>query len=254
MNLDPIVPEARAIVEKAASVYIHHTQQDFVGVIVHGSALKGGFIPGCSDVDLQLYVTQGASSDGHLPFELTVSIHRDLAHIDPAPFRYIQCYAFSTEMRKGWVGPVPGAYHVVAGRLPIPEATAEQLREKARTSLAAIEAVPSYLHDGLLDHGEGRLGRRVRLICTQVWPALFELLVVQGADPIATWSLTKQQAMDATRADTAPGAAIREFYAALLRYYPAEDSVDAALDVLVRGVAFLRAARAAAIELDGPGG
>ncbi len=32
MNLDPLVPEARPIVEKAASVYIRHTQQDFVGL------------------------------------------------------------------------------------------------------------------------------------------------------------------------------------------------------------------------------
>ena len=246
MNLEPLVPEARPIVEKAASVYIHHTRHDFVGLIVHGSALKGGFIPGCSDIDLQLYVTPAAFAEGHLPFALTVAIHRDLAHIDPAPFRYIQCYAFSTERREGWVGPVPGAYHVVSGRLPVPEATAAELADRARASLAALEDVPSYLADGLLDHGEHRLERRVRLICTDVWPALFQLLIVRGADPIATWSLTKQQAIGEMPADTPPGVAIRAFYDALLRYYPAEDSVDAALDVLVRGVAFLRAAKAEA--------
>lgn len=246
MNLDPLVPEARPVVEKAASVYIHHTRHDFVGLIVHGSALKGGFIPGCSDIDLQLYVTPAAFVDGHLPFELTVAIHRDLAHIDPAPFRYIQCYAFSTAMAPGWVGPVPGAHHVIAGRLPVPEATAEELRASAHRSLAELNDVPTYLFDGLLDHGEHRLERRVRLICTDVWPALFQLIIVRGADPIATWSLTKLQAIDAMPADTPPGAAVRAFYDALHTYYPAEDSVDAALDVLVRGVAFLRVAKAAA--------
>ncbi len=246
MNLDPLVPEARPVVEKAASVYIHHTRHDFVGLIVHGSALKGGFIPGCSDIDLQLYVMPDAFVGGHLPFELTVAIHRDLAHIDPAPFRYIQCYAFSTAMPPGWVGPVPGAYHVVAGRLPVPEATAEELHANARRSLAALETVPVYLRDNLLEQGERRLARLVRLICTGVWPALFQLLIVRGADPVATWSLTKQQAIDATFADTPPGAAIRAFYEALHEYYPAEDSVDSALDVLIRGVAFLRAAKAAA--------
>ncbi len=184
MNLEPIVPEARPVVEKAAAVYIHHTRQDFVGLIVHGSALKGGFIAGCSDVDLQLYVMPNAlDAAGHLPFELTVAIHRDLARIDPAPFRYIQCYAFSTRMRDGWVGPVPGAYHVVAGRLPIPEATGEQLGQGARASLAALNPVPSYLTDGLLDHGGGRLEARVRLLCTEVWPALYHVLIVRGADP-----------------------------------------------------------------------
>jgi hypothetical protein len=245
MNLDPVVAEARAIVEKAATVYIHHTGRSFVGLILHGSALKGGFIAGCSDIDLQLYVLPDAlDSRGQLPFELTVAVHRDLSRIDPAPFRYIQCYPFSTKMPAGWTAPVAGAYHVVAGRLPIPEATAYQLRESAVSTLATLDPVPSYLWDNLLEQGDGRLARLVRLICTNVWPTLFQLLIVGGADPIATWGLTKREAMERASSGTPSSIAIRAFYEALLRYYPAEDSVDAALDVLVRGVAFLRTAKA----------
>ena len=245
MNVDPVVSEARSIVEKAATVYIHHSGRSFVGLILHGSALKGGFIAGCSDIDLQLYVLPDALDDaGVLPFDLTVAIHRDLARIDPAPFRYIQCYAFSTEMPQGWTAPVPGAYHVVAGRLPIAEATADQLRECARRALESLDPALRFLTDGLLDHGGGRLANRVRLLCTDVWPALYHLLILRGADPIATWSLTKQQAIRQAAPGTSAGAAIRAFYTSLLQYYPSEDSVDAALDVLVRGVAFLRAAKA----------
>lgn len=244
MNLDPLVPEARPVVEKAGSVYIHHTRDDFVGLLVHGSALKGGFIAGCSDIDMQLYVAPHALDESnHLPFELTVAIHRDLARIDPAPFRYIQCYPFSTTVPAGWTRPVPGAYHIVSGRLPIGEATAEELRESAQRSLAAMPPVPSYLADNLLEHGDRRLARLVRLICTDVWPALYHVVIVDGMDPIAAWGLTKQQAIEAVPASTPPGAAVRAFCDALHRYYPAEDSVDAALDVLVRGVAFLRSAK-----------
>ena len=243
MNVDPVAPEARSIVEKAASVYIHHTHQSFVGLIVHGSALKGGFLPGCSDIDMQLYVRPDAFIEGHLPLELAVAIHRDLARIDLAPFRYIQCYAFSTHIPAGWLGPVPGAYHIIAGRLPVPEATADELFEGARNSLDTLPVLSPYLWDNLLEHGGGRLARLARLICTDVWPALFQLLIVRGMDPIGAWCLTKQQAMDALPASNAAGAAIRAFYDALLSYYPAEESVDAALDVLIRGVAFLRAAK-----------
>jgi hypothetical protein len=250
MNVDPVVPEARAIVEKAASVYIHHTHQSFVGLIVHGSALKGGFIPGCSDIDMQLYVTPDVFAEGHLPFELTVAIHRDLARIDPAPFRYIQCYAFSMHMPAGWAAPVPGAYHLIAGRLPVPEATGEELLESARRALDALAPPPSYLFDGLLAHGEPHLATRARRICSDVWPVLFQLVIVHGMDPIAAWCLTKEQAMDALPANGEAGAAIRAFHEALLHCYPAEDSVDAALDVLVRGVAFLRAAKTAASAAD----
>lgn len=63
-------------------------------------------------------------------------------------------------------------------------------------------------------------------------------------DPVAVWSMPKQQAIDAIPADSTAGVAIRAFYDALPHYYPGEESVDAALDLLVRGVEFLRAAKA----------
>lgn len=80
-----------------------------------------------------------------------------------------------------------------------------------------------------------------------MWPALYHVLIVRGADPVEAWRFTKQQAIAALPADTDMGAAIRAFYDALLRYYPDEAPADAGLDVLVRGVAFLRAAQADAI-------
>ena len=52
LDVSRVTPEARPIVEKAAAVYLKHTASWFVGLVIHGSAMKGGFIPGCSDVDL----------------------------------------------------------------------------------------------------------------------------------------------------------------------------------------------------------
>lgn len=60
IDLSRFTPEARLIVEQAAKVYIEHTRPWFVGLIVHGSAVKGGFIPGCSDIDLHLYLDKAA--------------------------------------------------------------------------------------------------------------------------------------------------------------------------------------------------
>jgi hypothetical protein len=45
-----LVPEAHWIVEAAASSYLRHTQPWLIGLLVEGSALKGGFIPECSDI------------------------------------------------------------------------------------------------------------------------------------------------------------------------------------------------------------
>lgn len=119
-----LVPEARLIVEAAATSYLRHTQPWLIGLIVYGSALKGGFIPGCSDIDLRLFLDERAFGDHHeLPFAICLAIQRDLAQIDQAPFRYIQGRAFSMTLSAGQMGPVPGAYLLLAGKLPVAEAT-----------------------------------------------------------------------------------------------------------------------------------
>jgi hypothetical protein len=81
--------------------------------------IKGGFIPGCSDVDFQLYLDRAAfAAAGQLPLELCLAIRRDLVRIDPAPFRYIQCAALSSELPAAVVPPVAGTYLLLAGRRP----------------------------------------------------------------------------------------------------------------------------------------
>jgi hypothetical protein len=241
-DLSRVIPEARQIVERAASVYVRHAADDFVGLIVHGSAVKGGFIAGCSDIDFQLYLRREAfDENGNLPYERALQIHRDLARIDPAPFQYIQCYAFGGAQRPGWTGPISGTYAVVAGLLPVPEATSEELRSSALDRLRAIDPSERF-RDSLLDHGGGRLSRQVRLLCTDVWPALYSLLIIRGDDPVASWNMTRHQAIAALNQDTDAARAIRRFNEALSEYYPEGQSTDGALEVLRTGVAFLRAA------------
>ena len=53
LDLSGLMPEARPIVQQVAEVYLKYLSPWFVGLIAHGSAVKGGFIPGCSDVGLQ---------------------------------------------------------------------------------------------------------------------------------------------------------------------------------------------------------
>ncbi len=251
IDVSGIAPEARPIVEQAAAIYMKHTAQWFVGLIVYGSALRGDFIPGCSDVDLQIYLDASAFEPGdrdrdrsRLPLDLCIAIQRDLAKLDLGPFSYIQGHVFSTGFREGWVGPVPGTYRLVSGTLPTGEATPEQLRRGAAARLSALEPVPEHLTSGLLDYGEHGLEHQVRLLISEVWPALKQVLVLQGGDPVGIWSLTKQQAIDLLPEDSPMGRAIRDFYAATHAYYPAQEPVEAGLAVIEQGVAFLQAAKA----------
>jgi len=183
LTLTGLVPEAKPIVEKATTIYISETKPWFVGMIAHGSAVKGGFIPGCSDIDLQLFLERTAFVEGHLPLQLCEKIQRELAKIDPTPFSYIQCYALSDERHRDWVGLVPGAYRLLAGRLPVAEATREQLLASAREKLALLPSEIAYYHAGLLDYGAGRVARHVRLLCTTVWPTLNHVLSRHQKNP-----------------------------------------------------------------------
>ncbi len=239
-----LVPEAQPIAARVAAVYLEHTAPWFVGLLAHGSAYKGGYIAGCSDIDFQLYLDPVAfTPEGTLPLPLLMAIHRDLAPIDPSPFRYVQCYALPCATPPGQTPPVPGAYTLLAGQLPVVEATNAQLRESARLALARLEPLSRSLASELTSCGGERLQQKTRLLCTEVWPTLYHIVTLQHDNPIAIWNLPKQDVIALLPHDTALGGAIRAFYAAVRNYYPDEATVDGRLAVIARGVEFLGTAQ-----------
>ena len=250
MNFDcaRLQPEARAIARRAAEVYYRHTQPHFIGLLAHGSAYKGGVIPNCSDLDLQLFLAAGAfGADGRLPLALSLAIHADLARIDPAPFHYIQCYApppFPSSAGKSHSAPLTGTYCMLAGEMPHPETTAEEALKKAQAYLDAFKPDPSDLAQKLLQHGGGVLERGVRYLCTEVWPLLYTLLAWRGRDPLAVWPLPKPQAIEKWPADEEAGQAIRHFYRCVWCYYVEENTAERALAVIRAGMDFKRAGMA----------
>jgi hypothetical protein len=244
LYLARVQPEAKPIVEAASQIYVTHVRPWLVGLVLHGSALKGGFIPQCSDIDLQLYLDEAAfTPEGQLPLDICLSIQQELAQIDPSPFQYIQCYALPPHLPANQVGPIPGGYAVLLGRLPVPEATEEQVRSAARRALDDLIPLPDYVPRDLLQHGGGKLERSVRLLCTDVWPTLYQVLTLQQQAGLQVWCLPKEQAIAQLSPTMALGQTIRAFYGRVYAYYTGERSVETALQVISCGVAFLRAAK-----------
>lgn len=240
INVSGLMPEAQAIAAQAAAIYYKHTAPWFIGLVAHGSVVKGGYIPNCSDIDFQLYLTAEAfAADSELPLPLGIAIHKELAQIAPAPFRYIQCYALTDRLRPDWIGPIPGAHHLVAGRIPVPLATADALCASAKKDLAALQ--PDALN--LLSHGGGRLERMIRLHCTKVWPVLYQVVALQQDDPIRVWNLPKAQVIALLPTESELGQTIRRYDQAVRTYYPNEQPVADGLRVLETGTAFLEAAK-----------
>lgn len=244
LDMSRVVPEARPVVEAAASVYLSHTDQWLLGLLIHGSALKGGFIPGCSDVDLQVYLKPEAFTIYHqLPLAICSAIQRDLACIDPRPFQYIQGYALGPTPRPGYVGPIPGAYYILIGQLPVPEASEVDLQSAARKGLTTIDESIAYYCRGLLEHGSGKLERLVRFICTDLWPTLYQLLTVQEQDGLRVWCLPKPAAIALLPQGSQLAQTVHAFYHALHVYYPQASSTEDAIRVLETGIAFFEAAK-----------
>ncbi|MFI2128699.1 hypothetical protein ACH434_01455 [Lysinibacillus fusiformis] len=235
-NILNIQEEAKKIVEKVAYIYQYHTREDFIGLIVHGSVVKGGIIPGSSDIDFHLYLKETAfEKQGILPLELYLKIHRDLSKIDIKPFRYIQCDALTDKLPEGFIGPVPGTYQIVAGRLPVEEASNGQLKQTALQSLNDLTDVPKYFST-LLDHGKERLTRVVRLLNTQVSPTIYHVLTLIHQDAIAIWQMPKNKAIHLLPEEMKKFAI--QFYECAKRYYPDEISVNDALGMIENGAKF----------------
>lgn len=246
-DVSGLIPEAQQPALAVAQVCWQHTRSWFIGLISFGSTVKGGMISGASDIDLHLYLEDTAfTPEGTLPLTLALAIHQDLARIDPRPFRYIDLSPEPRTPPAGEMGYYIPPYHIIAGTLPLPEATAEEVRELAREELAELEPTPSFLIAGLLKHGGGRgqLAPMVRLFCQIVWPVLYHVLVLQAEDAVGVWRLTKEQAIERIPANTSLGQPLRMFYTVVRAYYPAESSLAHALTIIQHGSAFLIAAKA----------
>lgn len=242
-DVAPLKPEARPIARAAAMIYARYTDRWLIGLLAHGSALKGGYIPGCSDLDLQLYLSDEAfDADGRFPFAVGLSIQRELADVALGPFQYIQCYARRATPHGGWVGPIPGAYHMLYGHLPIPEATAAELRDSAQRALASLRITPDYIADGMLEYSRERLERHARLLCTDVWPLVFHILTLESADPIAVWRLPKTEAVPLTPETCDVRATAQAFLGVVCAAYERPFVAERFIALLAAGVTFRQAA------------
>jgi hypothetical protein len=248
-DVSGLVPEAHRIAQAVADIYWKHTQPWFVGLACFGSAVRGDVIPGVSDIDFHLYLQPSIfiDADGHqniLPLEIGLAIFRDLAQVDPTPFRYIDGGAETNRLPEGHIGPIPGNYHLLAGVLPYPEATKAQVKVLAQRELNRLQPLPSFVSDALLQYGTGRgdLSYTVRQLCQTIWPVIYHVASLQQEDAFAVWRLPKNRLIHLFSVEHTLGRTVREFDAAMRLYYPSEESVDAALDLIQAGVNVLQSA------------
>src|SRR5450759_739138 len=98
--------------------------------------------------------------------------------------------------------------------------------------------------NGRFDRQPCERGWNIRWLCTDIWPTVYQVLILQGHDPFTIWSLPKPQAIALMPHDTPLGLTIRAFYRAAQSYYPSEETIEEGLMVIETGVSFLQTVKA----------
>ena len=219
------------------------------GIVIHGSAVKGGGIPGYSDVDFMVFVTPDCfDGDGQLPDGAAFALQE---RIGPLPWReagygYPQANFYDARrLPSWWTGPAPGAYRVPHGRLP-PEATptAEGLRGSSLRFLKEELAQRiSWSVRNFIDADDATLPRRVRLLGTDVTPAIFALAGHDAEHSLELWALPKLEALarlEAMYPDAHELALARRFFQNVEQLYAEEFDADLGRETFRLGIGFLR--------------
>ena len=196
--------------------------------------------------------------DGSLPDEAAFAMQE---RIGPMPWReagfgYPQAYFYNARtLPAWWTGPVPGAYRELHGALPPAAlATEDGLRAGARRLLR--ETISSRLNGMVSNYADSvdeQLPRRVRLLGTDLTPAMFALASLHAEDILPLWAKPKFEVLEIVEQaypDAEGPAQARQFYANVERLFG--DDFDTALgrETFRGGVAFLRWAEHIGRSLD----
>lgn len=226
-------------------------------IVLHGSAAKGGFIPGFSDVDFIVLLAPGCFDEFGLRLDDAFAIQERIAAIPwkDAGASYPQAYFYdAAKVPAWWTGPDAAASRVIHGHFPDDlRPTPDGLRASALRLLR--EDLPGLIHvdvESFSDSTDEQLPRRLRLLATRVTPSMFSLLTLRSDDPLGEWARPKHAAAErlAVLYDAPEAALPRRFYASLPTL-GAGDAFDAPLarSTFRMGMEFLiwahRTARAA---------
>ena len=245
---------------KLACLEVFGTGQ-VIGVVAHGSAVKGGAIPGYSDADFMVFLTSECfdARDARvqfpaLPDERAFAMQERIGALPwlEAGFSYPQAnFLDPSRMPEWWTGPIPGSYRVLHGGIPEGlEATSAALVRSARHWLTELTKLVDGDVRNFADSPDHQISRRLRLIGTSVTPAVFSLATLDAEDPVSLWAGTKFDALATLRKlyPRQPGPEMAaDFYSRVRDIYGSSAfDVTAAREAFKLGVSFLRWAEATA--------
>jgi predicted nucleotidyltransferase len=177
--------------------------ESLVSIITKGSTVKGGFIPGLSDVDMHVYLKEEAFEyRDFLKLELGLKLQEkvnDLLHCYDLGGSPIQVIPINVSMPKFWPRSLLDTYIFLYGdECPEPEPVAETMLEDDLSNLQY--QYPNYAYslvNTYADKGNEELPQFVRRLNPAVTPTLNRVFSVITEDPFKAWKMNKFEVLDA---------------------------------------------------------
>lgn len=193
------IVELRAeFVELCKSVF----GDSLVAIITKGSTVKGGFIPGLSDVDLHVHLKDEAFEySDFLKLELGLKLQEKMGRLikkydlNGSP---IQLIILNVSLPKeNWTGGIPGTFILLYGdQCPETPPEAEEILEQDQRNLQDV-SYPYRLIHSFVDKSDDELPRYVRRLSPAVTPILNRVLSLLTQAPFKAWKMSKGEAIAA---------------------------------------------------------
>jgi len=216
---EKIIAELRAeFVEICKSVF----GDSLVAIITKGSTVKGGFIPGLSDVDLHVYLKNEAFEySDFLKLEIGLKLQEKMGglikkyDLNGSP---IQLIILNVSLPKeNWTGGIPGTFILLYGdKCPETPPKAEEILEQDRRNLQDVNYSYRLIHS-FVDKPDEELHHYVRRLSIAVTPVLNRVLSLLTKNPFRAWKMSKPEAIAAL--ETSPLKEARELAALAKDFY-----------------------------------
>jgi hypothetical protein len=166
-------------------------------VLLKGSALKGDFIPGYSDLDLHSFLSPEVMVGRAAPrADLAMRFQASIGRLEPHDYdcNSFQLYFLNYERYpQGWAKPVPGSYLVLHGDLPpgFTDVSAEEYRRHAREVLGRLPVTIAQLIERGIDKPDRSLPPILRLAGIELKQATYAAASLRAQAPLEVWTLPR---------------------------------------------------------------
>jgi len=241
-------PLKAEVLDRAAGLVVSACKAVFgssvVCVTLKGSAVKGDFIPGYSDLDFHVFLRPDVMDGENVPkAEYAVRFQRVFGHTNPEDFdvSQFQIYFINSEKYpEDWAPPVQGTYKALWGSLP---ETAKELDEPAyirfaeqHLSLPNIESSRQSVVRRFVDKPDTRIAYIVRLLGATLKNYMYSVLVLITRKPRTAFALKLDKMIDLVEEGIGSAGHLRGFYEHISDWQRIQKDPECARRVLKEGV------------------